>query len=58
MVLVVNPGIQISPRENWDYIWTKIEKRFEKHVSVRILRGSLAQSIREEYRGSTTLLGA
>jgi len=25
---------------------SKIEKRFEKHVPVRILRGSLAQSIR------------
>jgi len=36
---------------------SKIEKRFEKHVPVRILRGSLAQSIREG-RGSTTLLEA
>ena len=36
---------------------SKIEKRFEKHVPVRILRGSLAQSTREG-RGSTTVLGA
>ena len=36
---------------------TKIEKRFEKHVPVRILRGSLAQSTREG-RGSMIVLGA
>ena len=36
---------------------SKIEKRFEKHVPVRIWRRSLAQSIREG-RGSTILLGA
>ena len=41
----------------WDYIWTKIEKRFEKRVPVRISSRSLVQSIREGL-GYATLLGA
>ena len=41
----------------WDYIWTKIEKRFEKRVPVRISSWSLVQSIREGL-GYPKFLGA
>ena len=41
----------------WDYIWTKIEKRFEKRVPVRISSRTLVQSIREGL-GYAKLLGA